>query len=443
MEPGKWKEGTPQDNVAKGQWWALYEDSKLNELEERASQNNQNLKAAVARVDQARAISRIARAQFMPTLDLDGGGSFSRSSANRPIPNSTHQAFTTSDTQLALDLGYEIDIWGRVRRQYEAARAEVQVSEAEFLTIRLTLHADVAQNYFSLRASDSEIAILRDTIEIRRKALELIRTRFNGGISSDLDVAQAETLLANAESELASVQKRRAELAHALAVLLGATPESFALTENPLRGLPPIVPAGLPSDLLERRPDVARVERAMAAANANIGVAQAAFYPRVQLSGAAGFESVNLGSLFDWPSRLWAIGPSFTLPIFEGGRNTANLSRAEAAYLETVANYRGQVLQAFREVEDGLSGLHYLVRQAEALDRAVASSQRAFDISNRRYTDGLVTYLDVVDSQRVALENRRAAVQNLAQRFVTHVLLIKALGGGWAQRDAGLTNAAP
>jgi len=432
---GQWKEAVPQDALAKGKWWELYGDNQLNALEERASANNQSLKAAVARVDQARSIARVARSQFLPTLDLNGGGSEFRQSANRPVANGTRTDFTSSDTQLHLDMGYELDIWGRVRRSVEAAKADVQVSVADFETVRLTLHADVAQNYFSVRSADAELVILRDTLELRKKALDLIRVRLKGGISNDLEVAQSETLVANAESELAAVQKRRAELAHALAVLLGATPESFQLAENPLNGLPPVIPVGLPSDLLERRPDVSEAERTMAAANARIGVAKAAFFPVVKLTGSAGFESVDLGSLFDWPSRLWSIGPSLSLPIFEGGRNEANLNRAEAVYLETVAKYRGQVLQAFREVEDGLSGLHYLSNQSEALARAVDSSQRAFTLSNRRYTDGLVSYLDVVDAQRTALENQRAAVQNLAQRYITHVLLIKALGGGW-QRDA-------
>lgn len=434
QQVGEWKEAVPQDALAKGKWWELYGDSQLNELEERASANNQSLKAAVARVDQARAIAGVTRSQFFPTLDLNGGGSEFRQSANRPIANGPRNDFTSSDTQLHLDLGYELDIWGRVRRSVEAAKADIQVSVADFETVRLTLHADVAQNYFSLRATDAELVILRATIDLRTKALDLMRIRYKGGASSELNVAQLETLLANAQSQFATVQKNRAQLSHALAVLLGATPESLQLAENPLTGLPPVIPVGLPSDLLERRPDVAEAERTMAAANARIGVAKAAFFPVVRLTGSAGFESINLGSLFDWPSRLWSVGPSLSLPIFEGGRNVSNLSRSEAVYMETVAKYRGQVLQAFREVEDGLSGLHYLSNESEALARAVESSQRALNISNRCYDDGLVTYLDVVDAQRTALENQRAAVQNLAQRYVTHVLLIKALGGGW-QRD--------
>lgn len=431
---GEWKPAVPMDDLAKGKWWEVYNDGKLNELEDRAAQNNQDLKVEIARVDQARAVAHLARSQFFPTANLNASGSEFRESANRPVAmSSVHQHYTASDVQLGTDVSYELDIWGRVRRAYEAARANFQATVAEYETVRLTLHADVAQNYFNLRSADAQVAILRDTLEIRRKAFDLIKIRYQGGVSNELDLAQAETLYANAQSDLAAIQKSRAELEHALAILLGATPESFHMDEHPLAGEPPTLPIGVPSELLERRPDVAQAERTMASANASIGVAKAAFFPVVQLTGAAGFESIDVGSLFDWPSRLWSIGPSLTLPIFDAGRNEANLTRAEAAYLQTVAQYRGQVLIAFREVEDGLSGLHYLSDQAAALQRAVVASQRAYDLSNIRYRDGLVTFLDVVDTQRTALENQLAAAQNLSQRYDTNVLLIKALGGGWKE----------
>ncbi len=429
-ESVKWKEAAPQDAIPKGKWWEIYGDGDLNNMEEAASANNQDLKVQLARLDQARALARVARSQFFPEVNLNGSGSEFRQSPNRPVSNGTRQTWSSSDVQAHVDLGYEVDIFGRVRRSVEAAKATVQVSMAEYETVRLTLHADVAQNYFSLRAADSALDILRRTIEIRSKALDLIRIRYKGGISTDLAVAQAETQLAQAQADLADVQKRRAELEHALAVLQGLPPEKFQLDEKPLAGLPPAIPVGLPSDLLERRPDIAQVERLMAAANARIGVAHAAFYPILRLSGSAGFESVDLGSVFDWPSRMWSVGPSLSLPLFNGGRNEANLSQAEAAYMGTVANYRGTVLNALREVEDCLSGLHHLYKQSEAEARAVESSQRAYDISNVRYRDGLVTYLDVVDTQRTSLETQRAAALNLGQRYILHVQLIKALGGG-------------
>ncbi len=427
-----WKEASPQDAIAKGQWWVMYDDSQLNDLETQASDNNQNLKAAVARVDQARALSRVAKSEFYPALSLDPSGSVYRQSANQPVPPpAPHQAFSASDVRVPLDLSYEVDIWGRVRRASEAATADFQASVADFETIRLTLHAEVAQTYFSLRAVDAELAVLQSTVALRQQSLSLIQDRFQGGASSDLEVAQAENALATTQADLAGVEKQRETFEHALAVLVGKPAVTFHLASATLTGLPPEIPAGTPSSLLERRPDVAEAERTMAAANARIGVAKAAFFPEVKLIGSAGFESANFGNLFDWPSKLWAIGPSISIPIFQGDKNVANYSRAESAYLETVAQYRQQVLVAFQEVEDGLSGLKTLSQQAAAQERAVSSAQRAYDIANSRYKEGSISFLDVVDVQRTLLQNQREAVQTLGQRYVTSVLLVKALGGGW------------
>ena len=427
-----WKEASPQDNLAKGQWWEMYGDSQLNDLETLASANNQDLQAAMARMDQVRALTRAAKAEFFPALSLDPTGSVFRDSANRPLPPpSPIQSYSASDIVVPLDLSYEVDIWGRVRRASEAATADFQVSVADFETIRLTLHAEVAQTYFALRAVDAELAVLQSTVDLRQQSLQLIQDRFSGGASSDLEVAQAENALATTQADLAGVQRQRETFEHALAVLVGKPPGTFQLASATLTGLPPEIPVGTPASLLERRPDVAEAERAMAAANARIGVAKAAFFPVVKLTGAAGFESANFGTLFDWPSKLWAVGPSISLPIFEGGRNTANYNRAEAAYLETVAQYRQHVLVAFQEVEDSLSGLSRLSQQAAAQERAVASAQRAYAIANSRYKEGSISFLDVVDVQRTLLQNQRDAVQTLGQRYVTSVLLVKALGGGW------------
>jgi len=427
-----WKEATPQDNLAKGPWWEMYADTQLNELEQLATDNNQTLKAAIARVDQARALSRVAKSEFFPALSLDPSGSTFRDSANRPLPPpAPQQSYYANDIVAPLDLSYELDIWGRVRRASEAATADFQVSAADFETIRLTLHAEVAQTYFSLRAVDAELSILQSTVGLRERSLELIQDRFQGGASSDLEVAQAENALATTQADLADVTRQRETFEHALAVLVGKPPGVFQLASASLSGLPPEIPVGTPADLLERRPDVAQAERAMAAANARIGVAKAAFFPAIRLTGSAGFESVNFGTLFDWPSRMWAVGPSISLPIFEGGRNKANYSRAEAAYVESVADYRQQVLVAFQEVEDSLSGLKTLSQQATAQEKAVSSAQRAYDIANSRYKEGSISFLDVVDVQRTLLQNQRQAVQTLGQRYVTSVLLVKALGGGW------------
>lgn len=426
-EENLFREATPNDAIAKGNWWELFNDQNLNALQQTVAANNQDLKAAVARVDQARAISRAAKADFYPQIDTAPNGSFFRDSEQiirRP---------NNSNVELPVNLNYEADIWGKVRRSVQAAKAEVQATVADYENVKLFLHADVAQNYFNLRATDAEIALLNDTINLRKEALQLIRDRFEGGASSDLDVARAEAELAATESEIALLQKGRAELEHALAVLAGKTMDSFRVAANPLKELPPSIPVGLPSDLLERRPDVAEAERRMAAANEKIGVAKAAFFPTLKLTGAAGLESFDLGTVFNWPSRFWSIGPSITLPIFEGGRNSANLKRSEAVYVEEVALYRQQVLVAFKEVEDGLSGIRFLNQQDKALQRQIAASQRSYDLAAIRYKEGAATYLETIDAQRSSLQSRRGAVQNLSQRYLASVLLVKALGGGWEE----------
>lgn len=427
-----WTVANPQDSVAKGPWWEMYGDTQLNSLEKQADDNNQSLKAAVTRVDQVRALTRVVKSQFFPALSFDPSGSVYRDSANRPLPPpAPQQAYSASDIVVPIDLSYEVDIWGRVRRASEAATADFQASIAELETIRLTLHAEVAQIYFSLRAVDAELTVLQNTVALRQQTLGLIKDRFQGGASSDLEVAQAENALATTQADLAGVQQQRDTFEHALAVLVGKPAGSFHLDAATLAGLPPEIPVGTPATLLERRPDVAEAERAMAAANARIGVAKAAFFPAIKLTGSAGFESANFGNLFDWPSKMWAIGPSISLPLFQGDRNHANYNRAESVYLETVAQYRQQVLVAFQEVADGLSGLKQLSQRATAQELAVNAAQRAYNIANSRYKEGSVSFLDVVEVQRTLLQNQREAVQTLGQRFVTSVLLVKALGGGW------------
>lgn len=423
-----WKEATPSDAIARGDWWTVFGDAKLNALQTEAAANNQDLRAAVARVDQARAIARVAKSEFVPHIAANAGGSFNRNSSNSALVT---PGLETSDTNASLGLSYELDIWGRVRRTVEAATATAQASVADYEVVRLALHSDLAQNYFTLRALDSEAAILTHAIDLRRQELDLVRTRFQAGSSTDLDVARAETTHADAQAELATVRGQRAEIEHALAVLVGRTAESFHLEANPLAGTPPAIATGVPSQLLERRPDVAEAERQMAATNAEVGIATAAFFPVIRLTGTAGFQSVDLGSLFNWPSRMWSVGPSLTLPIFEGGRNTANLNRSKARYDEVVARYRQQVLTAFKEVEDHLSGLRHLSDRATAQQTSVASSQRAYQLSDLLYRTGAANYLDVIDSERTALESQRSAARTLGQRYVATVLLVRALGGGW------------
>jgi multidrug efflux system outer membrane protein len=333
-----------------------------------------------------------------------------------------------------------LDLWGRVRRSFEGANADAQAQLAAFENTLLLLKADVAQNYFALRTLDTERAILRNTIQLRREALDLVNSRFQGGAASELDVSRAETELNTTEAELLAVDRRRAEVEHALAVLLGTTASEFAVKELPLdtNSLPPVIPAGLPGELLERRPDIAEAERLLAAANARIGVAKAAFFPVVRVTGLAGYESLDVETLFNWQSRVWSIGPSITLPLFQGGRNRANLKRSQAVFVENVANYRQRVLIAFKEVQDALTGARLLSQQAEAENRSRASARKTADLSNARYLAGLVSYLDVVDSERTALTTERESARITGQRLVTSVQLIKALGGGWA--DSALPN---
>ncbi len=431
---GAWKEAQPLDNVPKGAWWEVFRDDTLNELQRRAEAANQDLKAAVARVDQARATARVARSELFPTVDANPSWTRQRYSPNQ-IPS--FGDLTANTFRVPLDLSYEVDLWGRVRRGFESARADAQASLASLHNVLLTLHSDVAQNYFALRALDAEIATVTGTVNLRKEQVQLVRSRFEGGIGNELDVARAETELASTEAEAASLAKNRAELENALAVLVGENPASFKLAAasgadatqwNPP---PPDVPSGLPADLLERRPDVAEAERQLAAANARIGVAKAAFFPVLRLTGSGGYVSADVDSLFNWEGRVWSLGPSLSLPIFAGGRNVANYSRSKSAYDESVARYRQQILVAFGDVENSLAGIHHLGEQFAAQNRAVTNARRAAELAGDRFRAGIVSYLEVVDANREALQAERGRAQLAGQRLVASVHLIKALGGGW------------
>jgi multidrug efflux system outer membrane protein len=430
VELGAWKEGRPLDNVPRGNWWAVFSDAKLNELESEALGRNQDLKAAVARVDQARATARVARSEFMPSLNLDPSYSRERFSPNQ---EPSFGNLTANTFRAPVDLSYEVDLWGRVRRSFESARADAQASLANFYGVLLTLQSDVAQNYFAIRALDAEIATVDGTVDLRKQQVQLVRSRFEGGIGSDLDVARAETELATTEAEASSLAQRRAELENAIAILTGNNPSSFHLAAetNQWSPPPPMIPAGLPADLLERRPDVAEAERQLASANARIGVAKASFFPVLTLTGSGGFVSGDIDSLFKWDSRTWSIGPSLSLPIFAGGRNMANYRRSQAVHQEAIAHYRQRVLVAFGDVENSLAGIRYLANQAEAQQRAVANSRRATELATDRYRSGIVSYLEVVDASRDALQSERANAQLVGRQLIASVQLIKALGGGW------------
>jgi multidrug efflux system outer membrane protein len=438
-EFGVWKTGQPLDTVPKGPWWEIFHDEVLNGLERQAGAANQDLKAAVARVDQSRAVARITRSELMPTIDNNSSYTRQRYSPNQ---DPSFGNITANTFSVPLDLSYEIDIWGRVRRGFEAARADAVANLAAFYNVLLTLQAEVARNYFALRSIDAEIATVTRTIGLREEQVALVTSRYESGIGNELDIARAQTELATTQAEGASLAKRRGELENALAILVGANPSIFrlpaidggdgGLSWNPQ---PPSIPAGLPSELLERRPDVAEAERQLAAANARIGVAKAAFFPVLRLTGSGGLLSGDIETLFNWESRVWSIGPSISLPIFAGGRNKSNFERSKSVYVEAIAAYRQRVLIAFGDVEDSLAGIYHLAREAGARDRAVASAKRSAELANERYKSGISGYLDVVEAERGALVNQRLQAIVTGQRLIAAVNLVKALGGGWTEQQ--------
>jgi len=442
-ESGPWKKAQPRDDISKGDWYTVFHDSKLNELEAEAEAANQTLRVAVAKVSEARAVARQTEANFFPSIDFEGTGSRQRTSPNNGQLVAQSQGAPTSPftfnsaTVVPFDLSYEVDVWGKVRRGFESSGDLAQASLADYENVLLTLKADVATNYFAIRTADSQIDVQRRNIKYYQENLDLTNSRFQGGISTQLDVEQAEATLDSAQAQLATLQQSRAQLEHGLAVLLGKPPEGFSLPFHPLDTRLPAIPAGLPSDLLERRPDVAAAERRVAAQNAQIGVAIAAYFPQINLTGQTGFDSGDLGLLFNWESRIWSYGPNIQFPIFEGGQISANIKQQRAAYEENVADYRQQVLVAFQDVEDSLSALRYLAQQGRAENRAFEAYKKALDLTNARYTTGLVSYFDVIQAQGLALAAEQLTVQIKGDRIATTILLIKALGGGWA--DSSIT----
>ena len=429
-----WKVAQPQAQIPKGNWWEIFADSELNELEGQASAANQQLKVAVARFAEARAQMDVTRAGLFPNIALSGSFTRERTSANAP-PTVTGRAHGTSatfnDFYVPLSLGYELDLWGRVRRSVESARAQAQASADDLETIKLMILAEVAVDYFSLRALDAQKVVLNSSIEVFAKSLQLTRNLRAGGAVSDLDVAQSETVLKTTQAQLPAVILQRTQFEHALALLVGQPASTFRVSEHALSTAPPLIPSGLPSELLERRPDISAAERRMAAANASIGVAKAAFFPTVQLNGLAGFESLDAGTLFNGSSRLWAVGPSLTLPIFEGGRLRAGLRFAQATYEEMVANYRQSVLTAFSDVEDSLAAQTLLADQYATESDALMAARKQLQIVNNQYRDGLITYLEVATAESTELNVEFAATALRGQQLVAAVTLVKALGGGW------------
>ncbi len=438
-----WRVGAPQDAIPRGEWWKVFGDERLNKLEERAMTSNNTLAVAAARLEQARALSSQAGAALFPEIRLNSGINRFRTSADRPLTSYTTPTFSTIQYDYTLNVSarYEADFFGRVRRTIEAAGASAQQSAADFENIRLLVSADLANNYVTIGALDNEIDVVQRSIALQRKALAFVSARYEAGTASGLDVTQQQAQIDATSTQLELLINQRTRVEHAIATLVGTPAPTFSLEPRPLALAPWQPPVGVPSDLLERRPDIASAERAMAAANAQIGVAMAAFYPSFNLAPAYGLESRAFTTLFDIPSLLWAFGVQSSQLIFDGGRAKAGQRFAEASYQGTLAAYKQVVLTAMQEVEDGLGTLVALGRAQEQARAAVRSTTRLLELANDRYAGGLATYLDVISAQQAQLSSERIRVQVLGQQVLASVFLVKALGGGWDNTAAATATA--
>jgi len=432
---GPWQTAAPKDAIPKGAWWQVFHDADLDQLEQQLLQANQSLTASRDRLLEARSQARIVSAVFFPTVSTDPSGERQRVSQNRAFVGGELPPFTQSNFTVPFSVSYEVDLFGRVRRNLEAANASLQASAADLENVRLVLTAELAADYYNLRESDREIGVVRQSVEIQQKGLDLVNRRHDGGVASGLEVAQQAALLDSTATQLQLVLQQRAQYEHAIAVLLGKPASSFSVAEAPFNAIPPAIPTGLPSEILERRPDVAANERQMAFENAQIGIAMTAFYPHISLNGSGGWQSSDIATLVNAPSAMWALGGDLLQPVLNGGRNRANLALTRASYDESVANYRESVLEAFQQVEDGLAGLVFLAQASKTQLQAVSDSRRALDIANDRYVGGVTTYLDVITAQATLLTNERLQTQLLGQQMTTSVFLVKALGGAWDASD--------
>jgi NodT family efflux transporter outer membrane factor (OMF) lipoprotein len=441
-ESPDWKAAAPADASPRGPWWAVFHDEGLDALQAQVAEANQDLKAAVARLDQARALTREARAAYFPTVTADASVTRTRISRNAPrsLPGRTA---TFNDFLLDADVSYEVDLWGRLRNTVAAARASEQASAGDLTVLDLSLRSELATDYFTLRSLDEQQALLDRTVVDYADALKLTRNLYEGGAGVIADVRQAEAQLETARTQAEDTRLRRAQSEHAIAVLVGRAATGFHVEPHPLAPElePPAVDAGLPSALLERRPDVAAAERRVAASNAQIGVARAAYFPVFSLSAVAGVESVAAGSWIEAPSRLWSVGPGLLQTVFDGGLRHAQNDAARAAYNEQVALYRSTVLTAYQEVEDNLAALRYLSRESTSEAAAVKATQGALQQAEYRYKGGAATYLEVVSTENAALAAQLSAADIQLRRMNATVLLVKALGGGW-QRGTDAASAA-
>jgi NodT family efflux transporter outer membrane factor (OMF) lipoprotein len=431
-EMAGWKVAQPQDEVPHGAWWKLFHDPQLNAFEEQVNISNQNVLAAEAQFRQALALIQVARASYFPTLTA--GASYTRSllSSNGPAGGTAASSpHPFSDLVLPFDFSWELDIWGRVRRTVEANRASAQASAADLEGMRLSSQGTLAQTYFQLHALDSEKQLLEATVIAYQKDLDLTKNRYASGVASREDVLLAETQLKTTQAQAIDVGVQRAQMEHAIALLVGKPPSDFSISIEPLVAVPPSIPVGVPSELLERRPDIAAAERSVAAANAQIGVAVAAFYPTVTLNASGGLEAKNFSNWFAWPSRFWSVGPAITETVFEGGLRRAVTDQARAVYDQNVANYRQTVLTGFQGVEDNLAALRILEQEAQVQEEAVKAAAQSLTVTTNQYKAGIVSYLNVIVAQAILLNNEQTAISILGRRMVASVLLIEALGGGW------------
>ncbi len=436
-----WAQAAPKDAIPKGTWWQVFHDPALDAYEQQLLQANQSLMAARDRLDQARSLARVATANFFPQVGADPSAVRERGSGNRPLNGASPVAvngvtqpirpYTQNVYTIPFSLNYEADVFGRVRHNVEAANASLQSTAADLGNVQLILTAELAADYFTLRELDAEYKVVQESVEYERKGLQLVQNRHDGGVASGLEVAQQATVLDSTISQESLVQQTRAQYEHAIAVLVGQPASAFSVPAAPLDATPPPVPLGVPSDILERRPDISTLEREMTYENAQVGIARSAFYPHITLSGSGGYQSTDIASLLNAPSLFWSIGADALEPLLQGGRNRANLAAARAGYEQAVANYRQSVLTAFQQVEDGISNLSTLSQALSTQDAAVADAKKALDIANNRYVGGVTNYLDVITAQTTLLNSQRLETQLRGQQMVSSVYLVKALGGGW------------
>ena len=425
-----WKKAQPRDDALRGEWWEIFNDPLLNELEEKVNVSNQNIAAAAASFLAARALVKEARSQLFPTVTTSPAITRQRPSSTLS-GGSSSSAPTFTDYALPFDATWQPDLFGRVRNTVRSAAYGAQASAADLENTRLSLQGDVAADYFQLRGQDALKQLLDATVAAYLQSLDLTKALYDTGIDSAEDVAQAETQLKTAQAQDTALGVQRAQLEHAIAMLTGQPASTFSIPMEPLKASPPAIPFGVPSQLLERRPDIAAAERLVAQANAQIGIAKAAYFPTVTLSGAAGFESISTATWFTWPSRFFSIGPAAAETIFDAGLRKATVEQFRAQYDQTIANYRQAVLTAFQQVEDNLASLRILSVQIQQQDAAVASAQKTLALATDRYKVGLDPYLNVITAETALLTNQQTAVNLRIQQMTASVGLIEALGGGW------------